>query len=82
MSDEFWKRFPVIPGFDCVQMKNDIQAKIYDEIKGLSSEELVAYFNRAGRRFRERTEIPTVDSKLSMAHEEPASYDAKSSQED
>jgi hypothetical protein len=32
--------------FDCVKMKNDIQAKIYAEIKDMSTEELLAYFNR------------------------------------
>jgi hypothetical protein len=31
--------------FDCIQMKNDIQAKIYTEIKGLNTEELLSYFN-------------------------------------
>jgi hypothetical protein len=31
--------------FDCVKMKNDIQAKIYSEINGLSSDEILAYFN-------------------------------------
>jgi hypothetical protein len=32
--------------FDCVEMKNEIQAKIYAETKDMSSEELLAYFNR------------------------------------
>jgi len=32
--------------FDCVKMKNDIQAKIYAETKGMSTTELLAYFNR------------------------------------
>jgi len=31
--------------FDCVAMKNNIQAKIYAETKGMSVEELLAYFN-------------------------------------
>jgi hypothetical protein len=31
--------------FDCVQMKNEIQAKIYSEISRLSSDEILAYFN-------------------------------------
>ncbi|MCX6618869.1 MAG: hypothetical protein NTZ98_22570 [Acidobacteria bacterium] len=33
MKEEFWKKFPPIPGFDCLKMKHDIQAKIYEEIK-------------------------------------------------
>jgi hypothetical protein len=32
--------------FDCIQMKNDIQAKIYAEIKDMNAEELLAYFNK------------------------------------
>jgi spore coat polysaccharide biosynthesis protein SpsF (cytidylyltransferase family) len=32
--------------FDCVEMKNEIQAKIYAETKDMSTEELLAYFNR------------------------------------
>jgi hypothetical protein len=30
--------------FDCVEMKRKIQEKIYEETKGLSREELIAYF--------------------------------------
>ncbi|MCL2502738.1 MAG: hypothetical protein FWE99_06350 [Bacteroidales bacterium] len=32
--------------FDCLKMKEEIQAKIYEEIKDLSSAEIVAYFNK------------------------------------
>jgi len=31
--------------FDCVKMKNDIQAKIYAETKDMSFEELKSYLN-------------------------------------
>jgi len=31
--------------FDCVKMKNDIQAKIYAETKDMSTAELLEYFN-------------------------------------
>jgi hypothetical protein len=31
--------------FDCVKMKNDIQAKIYAETKNMSTNELLEYFN-------------------------------------
>jgi len=31
--------------FDCVKMKNDIQAKIYAETKNMSTSELLDYFN-------------------------------------
>ena len=31
--------------FDCVEMKNNIQAKIYKKIKNMSVEEMLAFFN-------------------------------------
>jgi hypothetical protein len=33
--------------FDCVQMKNKIQEEIYEEIKDLTPEEQVAYYQKA-----------------------------------
>lgn len=33
--------------FDCVQMKDKIQEEIYEEIKRLSPEEQVAYYQKA-----------------------------------
>jgi hypothetical protein len=30
--------------FDCLKMKEEIQAKIYEEIKDMSSSEILAYF--------------------------------------
>lgn len=78
MDEDFWKQFPPIPGFDCVKMKHEIQAEIYEEIKDLSSEELVAYFNRAGERLRERGGILALDVDLSKVNEAAAPYDAKS----
>ena len=76
MNEDFWKRFPTIPGFDCLKMKNDIQTKIYEEIKDLSSEELVAYFNRAGSEFRRRGWIAARDAESLLVKEESASYGA------
>ena len=34
-----------IKEFDCLKMKSEIQAKIYEEIKDLTSEERIKYFN-------------------------------------
>ena len=31
--------------FDCVKMKNDIQARIYEKIKEMTVEELLIFFN-------------------------------------
>jgi hypothetical protein len=35
-----------IKDFDCVEMKNTIQAQIYAEIKDMTSEEILVYFNK------------------------------------
>jgi len=32
--------------FDCLKMKEEIQAKIYEEIKDMSSPERLAYFSK------------------------------------
>jgi len=40
MNEDFWKRFPPIPGFSCVEMKRRAQEHIYDEVKGMSSQKL------------------------------------------
>lgn len=77
MSKDFWKRFPLIPGFDCLKMKQDIQARIYGEIKDLSPSERVAYFNRAGDRLRERGGLVGRDSEFSAVREEPTPYPPK-----
>lgn len=77
MNEEFWIRFPPIPGFDCVNMKHDIQARIYEEIKDMSAQERVAYFNRAGARLRQRGRIEAHDAEPLLVKEEPASYGAK-----
>lgn len=82
MNEEFWKRFPLIPGFDCLKMKHDIQAKIYEEIKDMSSEERVAYFNRAGARLRQCGRIEAQDAEPLLVKEESASYGAKPHRKD
>jgi hypothetical protein len=38
--------------FDAVAMKRKAQEEIYEEIKDLSPDEKVEYFNKAGERFR------------------------------
>jgi hypothetical protein len=38
--------------FDTVEMKRKIQSKIYEEIKDLTLDEEIAYFNKAGERFQ------------------------------
>jgi len=34
-----WSKYPPVPGFDCVAMKQAIQAKIYEETKHMTQEE-------------------------------------------
>jgi len=40
-----------IPGFDCVKMKREIQAKIYKETKDMTREEEREYIRQASERF-------------------------------
>ena len=40
------KRRRTAKGFDCIAFKRQAQAEIYEEIKGLSPEEEIAYFRR------------------------------------
>lgn len=82
MDENFWKRFPSIPGFDCVKMKHEIQAKIYEEIKDMSPEEQIAYFNRAGARFRKRYRQAAQRKAPSLVKEASASYGAKPRRKD
>ena len=35
----------IIKGFSCLKMKEEIQAKIYEEVKDMTPEERVAYFH-------------------------------------
>ena len=42
-----------IPGFSCVQMKRDIQAKIYEETKDMTPEQRRERTRQASERFRE-----------------------------
>jgi hypothetical protein len=34
-----------VKDFDCLKMKREIQAKIYEEIKDLTTEERIAYYH-------------------------------------
>jgi hypothetical protein len=36
--------------FDCLKMKEEIQAKIYEEIKDMSSSEILTYFNKKSQK--------------------------------
>jgi hypothetical protein len=47
-------QFQPIPGFSCIQMKRDIQAQIYEEIKDMTIEERLEHTRRGSERFREK----------------------------
>jgi hypothetical protein len=51
-----------IKDFDCVQMKNEIQAKIYAETKDMTFEELRAYLDKSleGDAFWQRITRPSI----------------------
>ncbi|HUT34681.1 MAG TPA: hypothetical protein VNE39_14425 [Planctomycetota bacterium] len=36
--------------FDCLEYKDRVQREIYEEIRGLTHEEQIAYFNRSAER--------------------------------
>jgi len=63
-----WSKYPPVPGFDSIKMKREIQAKIYEETKHMTREEVREYYRQASEesalrrkaRARQRaTESPT-----------------------
>ncbi len=52
MSSRLWQRFPVEGGLRALEMKDRLQERIREDVRGASPEELVAYFREAPRRFR------------------------------
>jgi hypothetical protein len=45
-----WDKFPVIPDFDVLKWKRETQAEILRETKGMTREEIRAYFRQASER--------------------------------
>ncbi len=45
-----FERPKAIPGFSCLKMKEEIQAKIYEETKDMTTEEWLAYVRRGAAR--------------------------------
>ena len=46
MKDDFWSNFPPIPEFDCVEMKRQVQRRIYEETKHMTPQQISAYFRK------------------------------------
>ena len=40
--------------FDCVEMKRKIQAKMYEEIRGMTHKEELEYYQRSAKEFLEK----------------------------
>lgn len=74
-KNDFWKQFEGDPQIDCVKMKHDIQARIYEEIKDMSTAERIAYFQRGSQEFRrEMAQRKALAGEL-VLREEPSAYD-------
>ncbi len=71
MNSDFWKQFEGAPRIDCVKMKHDIQAKIYEETKDMTWEERIAYFHRGSA--QSHSESPAT----AVLREEPSAYGNK-----
>jgi hypothetical protein len=48
-----YKWADVIPDFDVLKWKQETQTEIYQEIKGMTSAERIAYFRKGSEEFRE-----------------------------
>ena len=51
MNSDIWKRFPVIKGFRCLDMKDRAQAKVVEDTRRATPMALIAYFRDASRHF-------------------------------
>lgn len=72
MNNDFWKRFSVIPGFDCLKMKHDIQAKIHEETKHMTRDQRLDYYRFGAKKLRRRGGIVVRDAEPLAAKEETA----------
>ena len=77
MSSDFWKKFPVIPGFDCLKMKHDIQAKIHEDTKHMTQEQRLDYYRTGAKKLRRRGRIEASHAEPLRVEEESAPYGAK-----
>ena len=51
-----WSNFPVIPGFDALQVKAEVQAGILRETEGMTDEEVREYFRKGSEELRNEGE--------------------------
>jgi hypothetical protein len=82
MNSDFWDRFPVIPGFDCLKMKHDIQAKIHEETKNMTQEQRMEYYRAGAKKLRRRGRIEVRDTEPLVVRETRTPYGAKNHRND
>jgi len=82
MNSDFWKRFPPIPGFDCLKMKRDIQARIHAETKHMTQEQRLEYYRCGAKKLRRRERFTTRHDTPLLVKEESAPYGARSRRKD
>ena len=82
MNSDFWKRFPPIPGFDCLKMKRDIQAKIHEETKHMTQEQRLEYYRSGAKKLHRRGRIAARDTEPLRVKEETAPYGIKPRRKD
>lgn len=77
-NSDFWKQFEGTPRIDCVKMKHDIQAQIYEDTKDMTRAERDAYRQRRAAAFRAGIpwELARHNESL-VLKEEPPPYGAK-----
>lgn len=46
----------IIPGFDVLKWKQETQAEIYEEIKDMTTEEILEYFHKGSEEFQKELE--------------------------
>lgn len=51
MHETFWERFPKTAKIHCIEVKDRAQERVARETRGLSSDQLFAYFREASQRF-------------------------------
>ena len=78
LTSDFWKQFEGAPRIDCVKMKHDIQAQIYEDTKDMTRAERDAYRQRRAAAFRAGIpwESARHDESL-VLKEEPPAYGTK-----
>lgn len=74
MNNDFWKQFEGTPSIDCVKMKHDIQAKIYEETKGMTWDERMVYFKRGSEEFRREMAQRKQTAEDLVLREDPPKY--------